>query len=89
MTARTTRECYGVQLTKDAFEPTPREWKSAAVLVGVMLFVIAVVWQRNRASDLDVLIANRCQFHSETADGLHLWACHDGLRVSSVPGDAL
>ena len=86
MTYRTTRDAFGTQLTREAFEPDPdRPVIIASVLAAA---VFAALWLsgllQDRFSDVHDLRQHGCVYVNTLAgDGdTVLWHCRDGYRVS-------
>ena len=88
MTYRTTRDAFGVSLTREAFEPDTDP--DRPVIIGSLLLaaVFAALWGAglltDRWSDVHDLRANSCVYVNTLAgDGdTVLWHCRDGYRVS-------
>jgi len=86
MTHRTTRDAFGVQLSREAFESDP----DRAVAIGSLLLasVFAGLWGagilEDRFGDVHELRAHGCVYVNTLAgDGdTVLWHCRDGYRVS-------
>jgi hypothetical protein len=90
MTYRTTRDAFGVSLTREAFEPDTDP--DRPVIIGSLLLaaVFAGLWGAglltDRWSDVHDLRQHNCVYVNTLAgDGdTVLWHCRDGYRVSSA-----
>lgn len=91
MTYRTTREAYGQQLSREAFEQHDPD--RPVIIVSILAAgALAVLWGAGLLRDQFTLIdaqnlaAHNCSIVDTLAGDRDtmLWTCRDGYRVSSV-----